>query len=778
MQETHTFKMNRILFYSITLSVISVFYACQNKPAGVLQYVDPLIGTAASTTISAQTFGEGTELLANTYPVVGVPHGLTNWTPQTRDSERKCLSPYYYSDTLLQGFRASRWMDGSCTQDYGSVTLMPVTGTLNCSPEARTSSFRHEKEISTPAYYSVYLDDYKIAAEMTGLCYTGLFRFRFDEAGKAYIVVNPNSDEGEGFIEIDPEKGEIRGYNPAHRIYQGWGKPAGFSGHFVVQFNKPFTGYGTYQGNSPTASQSSISNQKQIGAYIEFDVKKGEIILVKVGTSFTGNEGVLRNMEAEVPGWDFAGMRRRSEQAWEKELSVIEVTGGTEEQKTIFYTALYHSKILPRIYSDVDGSYPAFSTGVISSDNSSRYYCDFSMWDVYRATLPLTTITNPERSNDHVRSFLKKYETGGWLPIFPSWNSYTAAMIGDHGIAFIGDCYMKGIREYDVEKVYEAMRKNAFVTAETDSPEEYHDGKGRRALVSYLKYGYIPLEDSVWDAFHRREQVSRTLEYAYDDFVLSQVAQSLCRNDDYHDLLKRASNYRNVIDPVTGWARGRYADGQFIKKFDPSIKEFFITEGTPRHYTWYVPHDPQGLMEAMGGRERYVARLDSMFTQGYYWHGNEPSHQVAFMFNYAGQPWKTQQHVRNIMHTEYSIGPGGLCGNEDAGQMSSWYVFAAMGFYPVCPGVPEYVLASPMFPEIKIHLTNGKTFTIKAKDASDKNIYIHSANKNGLPYNKNYITHEDILSGAKFVFEMGDTPNKDWASQPDAAPYSMSEAKW
>ena len=759
------------------VAILLLAFSCRQAPEGVLQYVDPLIGTAPSTTISAQTFGENTELIGNTYPVVGVPHGLTNWTPETRSTEQKCLSPYYYADSMFQGFRASRWMSGSCTQDYGSVTLMPVAGTLFCSQEKRASLFMHDKETATPAYYSVYLENHKALVEMTGLCYTGIFRFTFDEAGKAYLIINPNSDEGEGFIEIDPEKGEVRGYNPVHRIYQGWGKPAGFKGYFVVRFKKPFVAYGTYEGEKTMPSQKSIGDRKDIGVYLEFDMKSREPLMAKMGTSFTGIEGARKNMEAEAPDWDFEKVRRQSEQAWEKELSVIETTGGTDEQKTIFYTALYHSNILPRVFSDIDGAYPAFVTGELVTDKSFKYYCDFSMWDVYRATLPLGIITNPERNVDMVQSLVKKYESGGWMPIFPAWNSYTAAMIGDHCGAYIGDCFMKGIRGFDINKAWEGMRKNAFESVEDTNPEEYRDGKGRRALNSYLKYGYIPLEDSVWDAFHRREQVSRTLEYAYDDFVLSQIAHELGKTDDYYALRRRATNYRNIIDPATGWGRGRYADGRFIEKFDPSIKEFFITEGTPRHYTWYVPHDPAGLMEAMGGREVYRNRLDSMFTEGYYWHGNEPSHQIAFMFNYAGQPWKTQQYVHEIMRVEYDTGPGGLCGNEDAGQMSSWYVFAAMGFYPVCPGVPEYVISSPLFPETKIHLSNGKIFTVTANNVSEKNFYIQSVTLNGQTYNKSFITHNDIMSGASFVFEMGDTPNKEWATSPESAPYSMSNEK-
>lgn len=763
------------LFYHITLTAgiaLSV-YACR-QPQNVLQYVDPLIGSAVSTTLSAQTFGASTELIGHTVPMAGVPHGLTGWMPQTRESERKCLAPYYYADSMFQGFRAGRWMSGSCTQDYGSVTLMPVTGTLRCSPEKRASLFRHTNEISTPACYSVMLEKYDVLAEMTGLCYTGMFRFTFNRAGKAWLVINPNSDEGEGYVEIDPAEGEVRGYNPVHRIYQGWGKSAGFKGYFVIRFRQPFTVYGTCEGENITPMQKCIGGRKNIGACVEFDVKERETVTVKMGTSFTGIEGARKNMDAEAPGWDFDHVRQQSEHAWEKELSVIEVAGGTDEQKTVFYTALYHSNLLPRIFSDADGAYPAFMSGESVAGNSFSYYCDFSMWDIYRATLPLGIITHPERSADMAQSLVKKYEQGGWMPVFPAWNSYTAAMIGDHCTAFIGDCYMKGVRGFDVDKAWEGMRKNAFETPEESNPAEYRDGKGRRAMISYLKYGYIPLEDSVWDAFHKREQTSRTLEYAYDDFVLSQVAQSLQKTEDGRSLRKRALNYRNVTDPQSGWCRGRHADGRFVETFDPSAKESFITEGTPRHYTWYVPHDPLGLMEAMGGRERYVNRLDSMFRQGFYWHGNEPSHQVAFMFNYAGQPWKTQQYVRDIMRVEYGADPGGLCGNEDAGQMSSWYVFAAMGFYPVCPGVPEYVISSPLFPEVKIHLSNGKTFKVKAVNVSDKNIYIQSATLNGQPYDKSYITHDDILSGATLVFEMGDSPNKAWASSPESIPYSMS----
>jgi predicted alpha-1,2-mannosidase len=332
---------------------------------------------------------------------------------------------------------------------------------------------------------------------------------------------------------------------------------------------------------------------------------------------------------------------------------------------------------------------------------------------------------------------------------------------------------MKGIDNFDVETAYEAMRKNAFESSEIVNPDEYKDGMGRRALLSYLKFNYIPMEDSVWDAFHKQEQVSRTLEYAYDDFVLYQVAKLL--NKPESDALKRRSNnYKNVIDPETAWARGRRADGSFINPFYPNLKAFYITEGTPMHYTWYVPHDQEGLINLMGGEENYLARLDSMFTEDYYWHGNEPGHQIPFLFNYAGAPWMTQKYTRKIIREEYATGPGGLCGNEDAGQMSAWYLFASAGFYPVCPGVPQYVLGSPIFDRATFHLENGNSFTIIALNNSDENCFIQSATLDGMPYNKSYINHRDLLEGKTLVLIMGNKPNKAWAVEQNSRPYSLS----
>lgn len=766
----------RVLMISCVCSAFAL--SCMGQaPLNLLRYVDTRVGTAASVTKTAGLFGKSTEEYGQTLPAVLVPHGMNFWTPQTRDTEQKCRAPYYYADTRIQGFRNSHWIVGGCTQDYGSMTLMPLTGKLVCTPEERSSTFSHATEVATPSYYSVYLDDYKLQAEMTAQSRSAIFRFTYSEEGDAYLVVNPNSDEGEGSIEIDCEAGEIRGYNPVHRIYQGWGKSAGFSGYFVIRFQKEIASYGVYEGSQVHHGKASISNKANIGAFIRFKVNKGEQLLVKAASSFTDREGATRNLQAEIPHWDFEAVHKQLSAIWNQHLSKVSASGGTREEMNKFYGALYRSSFLPRVFNDVDGRYPAFSAGnpILRKEPalqqaSADYYEDYSMWDTYRALHPLLTIIDPERSAHMVQSLVDKYQQGGWLPIFPCWNSYTAAMIGDHCISVISDAYVKGIRGFDIEKAYEGMRKNAFTSP--DSEDDYKNGMGRRALPSYLKYGYIPLEDSVMDAFHTREQVSRTLEYAYDDFALAQVAKQLDKKADYKALMKRAGNYVHVIDPATGYAQGRRADGTFLEQHAPFQFARFITEGAPCHYTWYVPHDPLGLMQCMGGKDAFVMKLDSMFTQRYYWHGNEPCHQVPYLFNYAGQPWKTQQQVRHIMETEYLDCPGGLSGNDDAGQMSAWYVFSAMGFYPVCPGTPYYVLGSPLFPELSIRLSGGKTFTVKAHHASKENLYIQSARLNGKVYDKNYISHSDIVSGATLELEMGNRPNPDWGSAATSCPPS------
>jgi len=756
----------------------AIFFSCfaavcigQNKFEPV-NYVDPIIGTGVATTPSALKHGEGTESKAQNIPSVGLPFGNTNWTAQTRSSENKCVAPYYYADNQFQGFRASHWLSGSCTQDYGSFTLMPLTGTVKTKPSAWAYRFEHSKEVSKPYFYSVLLNNDEIKAEMAALSYSAIFRFTFEHADTATFLIQANSDKDLAHILIDTLKNEVSGFNPVHRIYQGWGKPAGFSGNFLIQFDAKMVAYGTIADGKLFPKQVGISNKKDIAIYVQFILPKSKLIHVKAANSFTSISGARANLDAEIQDWDFEAVKQKSKESWNKELSKIEVESTSKDELTKFYTAMYHAMLLPRTFSDANGLYPGFAgDGIIHKAEGFTYYCDYSVWDTFRALHPLFTIVQPSRDRDMMNSFITKAEQGGWLPIFPCWNSYTAAMIGDHVTSCITDAYLKGIQGIDIEKGYRYMLKNAMETPAKF--EDYKNGMGRRALTSYLKYCYIPDEDSVNEAHHKMEQVSRTLEYAYDDFVLAQLALKLNKKEDYTKLMKRATNYKNVFDTKIGFVRGRHANGEWVSNFTANKKMYYITEGTPWQYLWYAPHDVHGLISLLGGRDKFVQKLDTLFEKGLYWHGNEPGHQIPYLYNYAGSAWKSQQVIHQILKEEYSTGAGGLSGNEDCGQMSAWYIFSSMGFYPVCPGVPQYVIGSPSFSSVKIHLENGKTFTIKAENYDENAIYIQSATLNHKAYNKTYINHSDIQDGTVLILKMGDKPNAKWGSSEKSAPYSI-----
>jgi predicted alpha-1,2-mannosidase len=741
-----------------SIAAIALLYAtlisCESGREGI--FVKPLIGTDFRT---VEVEGQGTiQDKGQVMPAVGVPHGMTNWVAQTNATEKKCLPPYYYSKAMIQGFRASHWMNGSCTQDYGSVTIMPVQGTLKTEAEERASSFDHSEETATPSSYSVKLKDYDIDVRMAGLSRSGIFSFHFNQDGDHFIVIEPNSDEGEAFIKIDSEKNEVYGYNPVHRIYQGYGKKAGFSGYFVIRFHDEFDEYGAWDGNGNLKGADAANGH--CGAWVKLSSDAAGEALVKIGTSFTDIDHARMNLDSEISGWSYRKVQKASEKEWDMVLGHIQIEGQNEDDKIKFYTALYETMFLPREFSDVDGSYPKFDGGgKIMKMENGVYYADFSQWDTFRAVHPLLTILCPSIDGQMAESLVLKGEQGGWLPIFPSWNSYTSEMIGDHCISMIGDAILKDIKGFDYEAAYSLMRRNAF-QPNTDSAS-YKDGKGRRALESYLRYGFIPLEDEVRDAFHRKEQVSRTLEYAYDDFVLAQVAKKLGKTEDYEVLSERARNWRNVIDSESGYARGRHSDSTWAEPFDPFSTASFICEGTPYHYTWFVPHDVNGLVEHMGGRERFIERLDKFFDGGYYWHGNEPGHHIAYLYPFVGESWKTQKLIHEIEEKEYKTAPDGLSGNDDAGQMSAWLVFSMMGFYPVCPGSLDYVIGSPSFDRCTISLENGKKFTIESPGASEGRIYIQSATLNGEPYDKAWISHADIMNGGRLVLEMGPQPKKD-----------------
>ena len=676
--------------------------------------LNTMVGTAPANTKTAGLFGKGSEEHGQTLPAVLVPNGQNFWTPQTRDTEKKCVAPYYYTDSLFQGIRNSHWIVGGCTQDYGSFTLAALGGSLRLRPEERATPFSHSEEVSHPHYYAVRLPNEHLKLELTATSHTAIFRITPEQDGPVHIVLNHNSDEGEGYLEVNNVDGIVYGYNPVHRIYQGWGEPAGIDGHFLLQCYDPITDYGC----------------DSLCVWLTFQGKAHEPIILKAASSFTNKTGAERNFAFEAEGHDFESMMQQTAQQWIDRLHTIDVEDQDTAKVNQFYGALYRASFLPREMSDTDGTYPKFANGELVEGSERKYYGDFSMWDTYRALHPLYTLIAPKESADMMQSLVTMYEEGGWLPIFPCWNSYTAAMIGDHCAATLADAYVKGIRDFDYEKAYEGMRKNAFETPA--SFEDYKNGMGRRALTSYLKYGYIPLEDGVKEAFHQDEQTSRTLEYAFDDFAVAQLANALGKDQDYKELMRRSENWRNVINPKTGYCDGRYQTGKFEDNTDFIHRKPYITEGATCHYTWYVPQNVDGLIGVLGGPKIFEEKLDSMFSEGRYWHGNEPCHQIAYLYDFVGKREKTIERVAHILDTEYNDTPGGLSGNDDAGQMSAWYVFSSMGFYPVCPATSRYMLAAPRFQKVTLNLQDGKQYTITPTS---------------LPKDRNYITQEEILQG-------------------------------
>jgi predicted alpha-1,2-mannosidase len=705
----------------------------------------------------------GTAAEGQTFPATGVPFAMTQWTPETRTGEAKCVAPYYAGDTRIDGFRGSHFLSGSCAQDYGSFTLMPLVSAKALDSAGRSSAFSRASEKASPYRYTVDLTDSGVHAELTGSERSGMMLFRFRPGtATGWLDVENNVRLGTGTVHIDPVRQEITGENPVYRIYAGAGQPAGFSGYVVIQFDRPFKVGGTWSEKQAVAgSVEQASSGKPLGTYVSFALGSDETVRVRIGTSFTSVDEARRNLAAEMPDFNFEAAVRRARAAWVKALASVHVAG-TSPDRRVFYTALYHSLLLPRIDSDRSGTYPRFASSMVANGprvevaKGFTYYDDYSVWDTFRAIHPLFTLIDPDRDRDMVKSLIAKGEQGGFLPIFPAWNSYTSEMTGDHVGAIITDAYVKGIRGFDAEEGLRLMKKNA--TELPVSKDLYIGGEGRRALDSYLKYGYIPLEDHVPNAFHGNEQVSRTLDYAFDDFEVSTLAKALGHDDDAAIFAKRAQNYRNVIDPAVGFARGRHADGSWDSPFDPVAKVSYITESVPYVYTFFVPQDVPGLIGVLGGREKFIAKLDGLFRSGFYDQGNEPSHQVAYLYDDAGAPEKTQQRVHEIMSTLYHDGSDGLPGNDDAGQMSAWYVLSALGFYPVTPGVPRYAIGTPHFDDMTLHLPAGHTLHIHAAGAEEGRFYVKSMRLNGVKVERPWLLHSELLAGGTLDFEMSDLP--------------------
>lgn len=744
--------MTNKFFFVLALIITFLTTGCQRKKANLIQYVVPLIGTGPSTGPSEQKYNQRAEAWGQDIPAVSTPFAMTQWTPENRPGENTCLPPYYYMAQKIQGFRGSHWLGGSCVQDYGSFTIMPITGILATFPSERASLFSHETEVSTPYYYSCLLMKYQIMVEMTSTPRAGFFRFSYVDKEQSYILISPNSSEGQGYVKIDPAKNEIYGYNPVHRIYQGSGQPDGFNGYFVVRFNKPLQKYGCFFQMEDHKGEKELGGKPDIGAYAKFDISEGDVILAKVGTSFTSIDEARANLDAEIPHWKFDETKAESEKIWNDILNSIQLKGGKQEDYIKFYTAIYHSMLYPRTFSDVSGTYPAFDGNKKTEkiEKGHVYYDDFSLWDTFRAQLPLVSLIAPDKYEDMMKSLVLKAEQGNWLPVFPLRNSYTSAMVGDHANTALGDAYTKGF-DINIDKAYPYMRKNAF---EASDSNDFKDGKGRQGIKSYLKYGYIPLEDSIKEAYHKNGQVSCTLEYAMTDFVLSKVADKYGKTDDAKILNQRAKNYQLVFDSDTKSMRGKYLNGTWSKEYNPYSNVSYLTAGTSLQYGWFVPHDIYGLFDLIGSKQQVHEKLDNFFTSGEYLPDDESCHHIPYLYNYLGDYTATQKIVKNVLSTEYTQFDGGIPGNDDSGQISAWYALSAMGFYPVCPGTSEYQLSSPIFEEVRLNLNPkyypGGKFVLKI---NNKDTYAAFAkvklNGKEVPF---ILKHDDIRKGGTLNF--------------------------
>jgi predicted alpha-1,2-mannosidase len=737
--------MKKIFFYLFCLFALAVFgciTGCSDVSKQPVDYVNPLIGCG----------GHG-----HTFPGATVPFGMVQLSPDTRLDGWDGCSGYHYSDDVIFGFSHTH-LSGTGCSDYGDILLMPTVGVLQLNngkddvSRGYASHFSHNNEKAAAGYYSVVLDDYDIRAELTATPRVGWHRYHFPKTSDAHVVLDLTHRDRvlEANVEIVGNN-EIVGY----RRSRAWANDQRL--YFVIKFSKEFVNQG-FEIAGDRQEGAIYASGETLKAWVDFDMTDNDApLLVKVGVSAVSLENARKNIQSEAPEWDFDKIRENARNVWNTELSKIIVEGGSEEDKTNFYTALYHCFIAPNIYQDVNGDYRGRNKEVYHAD--FEYYTVFSLWDTYRALHPLLTIIDEKRTNDFINTFIKQWEQGGLLPVWELSACETNCMIGYHAVPVIADAYMKGIRNYDAEKAFMAMKTSAL--------------DNKFGLSHYKTHGFVPADIE-------GESVSKTLEYAYDDWCIAVVAKELGKVADASYFMGRAQSYKNLFDPETKFMRARHA-GKWFEPFDPKEVNFNYTEANAWQYNFAVPQDISTLITLHGGNESFGEMLDKMFSEttettgrtqaditgliGQYAHGNEPSHHIAYLYNFAEQPWKTQSMVRRIMKEMYQPTPDGLCGNEDCGQMSAWYVLSAMGFYPVTPASNQYIIGSPLFKKVTINLENGNKFVIKSKNNSAQNFYIQSAKLNGIAYNKSYFTHQDITKGGTLVFEMGNKPNKAWGTE-------------
>ena len=734
--------MRTFLFSLLATSIIGL-NSCndipQNETTDYTRYVNPFIGT---------------DYTGNTYPGAQMPFGMVQLSPDNGRAGWDYIAGYFYPDSTIAGFSHTH-LSGTGAGDLYDISFMPVTLPFKedtTSTLGIHSLFSHDSEEAYAGYYKVFLEDYKINVELTATPRTGIQRYTFPRSEAMVILNLQKATNWDATMESHIEELDsctVIGY----RFSNGWARNQKV--YFASRFSKPFK---KKEILSKELSSKDVTKTAATGHFY-FDTAEGEQLTVVTALSGVSIEGALNNLKSEAPHNHFDKYLAKAKKTWNEELGKIKADDQNKEHLYNFYTALYHSMLAPTLYNDVDLSYYGPDQEVHQAEGWDNY-CTFSLWDTYRASHPLFTITQPERVNDMIKSFIAFFEQNKRLPVWNLWGSETDMMIGYHAVPVIADAYLKGIGDFDAEKALEACVASANI-------DNYRD------IGTYKELGYIP-----YDTSKENWALSRTLEYAFDDYCIYRMAEKMGKKDIARDFYKRSQNYRKMFNPASGFMQPMNSKGEFQPDFDPKEYSKHICESNAWHYLWSVQQDIEGLTELLGGKQQLGLKLDSMFTLtsgkeedlplfstgmiGQYAHGNEPSHHVAYLFNTAGEPWKTQQYVSRIIRDFYQNKPGGLCGNEDCGQMSAWYVFSAMGFYPVNPASGEYEIGVPLFKELSIDLPNGKTFTVKAPNLSEENCYIQSVKVNGETYHKSFITHQHIVDGAVVEFEMGKTTGVVW----------------
>lgn len=778
---THLNRKN--LFFLLTIFT-SLTFAQKKSP---YDYVNPFIGT---------------DYMGHTFPGAVVPFGLVQLSPETdtilysygknyNPEVYKYCAGYQYSDNTIVGFSHTH-MNGTGHSDLGDILLMPTVGKIYFNPGTKEnpasgyrSKFTHEKEKAKPGYYFVHLDDYNIDVELTATERVGFHRYNFPKSKQANIILDLTSGiynyDGKvvwSFVRVENQT-LITGY----RQTNGWARTRYI--YFAIEFSKPIKSYQLkndeqliYNGFWRKFNQNENFPERagrNVKCAFSFDTNENETILVKVAISGVSTSNAIENLNKEIPHWNFEKIVQQAKDKWNRELSKIEIET-SEERKINFYTSMYHAFINPNIFSDVNGEYRGLDQN-IHKEKSFVNYTTFSLWDTYRALHPLYTIIQQKRTSDIINSMIAHYEQSVHkiLPIWSHWANENWCMIGYHAVPVLADAMMKGIKGFDYEKAFNASLSSANY--------ELYDGIG-----AYKKYGYVPEDLS-------SNSASKTLEYSYDDWTIFRMAEKLGKKKEAEEFLNRAKNYKNIFDAKTNYMRAKNSDGTFKTPFDPlSVANQGYIEGNAWNYSLYVPHDVKGFIQLIGGKEKLINWLDSLFTFdlpekyfgesedvtkvgmiGNYVHGNEPSHHVAYMYNFAGAPWKTQERIHQIINQMYKPKPDGLCGNDDCGQMSAWYIFSVLGFYQVAPASNQYVIGSPCVENATIKLESGKEFKILVENYSEKNIYIKEVILNGKKLNRSYLTHQEIVNGGKLKFVMQNFPNKSWATDENSFPYSLTK---